>query len=33
LYYDSNGSDPGGMTLFATLNGHPTLSAANFFVI
>lgn len=33
LYYDSNGSNPGGQQQFAKLNGHPQLSADDIFVI
>lgn len=32
LFYDANGSAAGGSVLFATLTGHPTISAADFVV-
>jgi Ca2+-binding RTX toxin-like protein len=33
LFYDANGSKPGGATQFATLNPHLALSAGDFFVV
>jgi hypothetical protein len=33
LYYDSNGSAPGGMTHFATLTTHPAIHNTDFVVI
>lgn len=33
LFYDTNGSAAGGVTQFATLSGHPAITAADFIVI
>ena len=33
LYYDADGSGAGAQVLFATLSGHPPLTAGDFLVI
>jgi serralysin len=33
LFYDANGNAAGGVAQFATLTAHPTITAADFFVI